>query len=612
MKMNYYQLLITYFTFFCALFQPLRSDAVHFIIKGLPLHHPQEEPLFLVGSFNAWNPSDTKYQFQRDHNGKWVVEISDHLKAFEYKITRGGWEKVESTHDGKPKANRFFIAENESDSVFIDIVGWEDLAGQTTILLDKIPISTPYQSKFFLTGDFNNWSPSDLNYQFTKNDQGFYELTLPSNIAQFQFKITRGSWSSTECLSNGKYRPNRVYSHQSKGPEELIVQIEDWEDVCKGDFWDLPRMTPFILFHFFLLTIYILLMNQKEQRMKLSLILLITGSAIVFVYAMSLFMPFKNSFSGVHLLHYLVIPSIFLVLANVQDQVFRSNQFKKYYPIIYIILFGGIIGLGIYLAKNETLLDIFLERKYGGINLFIKALFLIGCLLSWYQTKEALHGYKTETLQGNSVKLVRDAFENIQKVAFVSIVIYVMSLVIQAYHIIVVPKQFLLQDLSDQVIWYTTFSLLIFISAWIFKYQAIIKPIDQKNTYKKEEEISNNKEIEEFIDKITVLFEKEKFYTRQDLTLNHVSNVLDIPSHKLTKLIHQAYKRNFSELVNDYRVQAFTKRVLMGDAEKTTLLSIAFEVGFQSKSTFNRAFKKSKGMTPKEFMQNASIKNILE
>lgn len=612
MKMNYYQLLITYFTFVSIFFQPLKTEAVHFVIHNLPLHHPIDDPLFLVGSFNAWNPSDIKYKFKIDEQGKWVVSVSDHLKAFEYKVTRGNWEKVEATHDGKPKANRFFIAENESDSVFIDVFGWEDLAGQTTIVLQKLPDSTPYQSKLFLTGDFNDWNPADLQYQFQQKTKNEYRLTLPSTISQFQFKITRGSWSSIECLSNGKYRPNRTYQHVTKGPEKIIIKVDDWEDVFKVDFWDLPQLTQFILFHLFLLSIYIILMHQKEQSFKLTLMLLFTGFLVVLIYSTSLYMPFKNLFGGIHLVHYLAIPIIFIIIGYVQNTVFRDHSLKKNYPVLYLLLFGVIITLGLYLTKEESLLDIFLERKYAQLNLFVKFLFLGTCIISWYQSKEQLQSYAIESLQGNMVKAVKEAFEYYQKFTAVVLMLYTVSILTQAYHVVFSHQKFLLQDLSDHIIWYTTFSLLIFISAWVFKYHSLIKPIEQKSSYKKEEDISNNKEIEEFIEKVKMLFEKDKLYTKHDLTLNQVSNLLDIPSHKLTKLIHQAYKRNFSELVNDYRVQAFTKRVLMGDAEKTTLLSIAFEVGFQSKSTFNRAFKKSKGITPKEFMQKAAIKNILE
>ncbi|ANQ50612.2 helix-turn-helix domain-containing protein [Flammeovirga sp. MY04] len=609
--MNYYRL-ITYFTsilFFC---QTLQVDAVNFVIKNLPLHHPHNETLFLVGSFNAWNPSDQKYQFIKNEKAQWVVSVPDQLNAFEYKITRGDWSKVESTQDGKPKANRVFISENESDTVFIDILGWEDLAGQTTIILHEIPSSTPYESKFFLAGDFNDWDPANTNYQFNKDENGLYTFTLPSSIADFEFKVSRGSWSTIECLSNGRYRPNRVYHHTSKGPEQIIVSVDDWEDVFKGHFWELPQLTQFLLFHLFLLTIYILWMNHGHHQLKLTLMILLSGLSTVTLYWTSYYLPTKNALGSIHLFHYLMIPLVNLVIANVQDDVFRSFQPKRYLSVIVLLSVGLLASLGCYLTQEEPLLLIFHERKYPTINLLVKVFFVSTSLIGWYFSKKHLKEYNTESLQGSTVKLVRKAFEYYQKVGLVIIMAFFGALVIQGYLVFSFQNNFELQDLSDEIIWYATFTYLIFISAWVFKYHAFIKPIDQKSTYRKEEMTSTNKEIEEFIEKMTQLFERDKLYTKHDLTLNDVANLLDMPSHKLTKLIHQAYKRNFSELVNDYRVQAFTKRVLIGDAEKSTLLSIAYEVGFQSKSTFNRAFKKSTGVTPKEYMQKSAVKKILE
>ncbi|NME70389.1 helix-turn-helix domain-containing protein [Flammeovirga aprica] len=608
--MNYYQQLLTYFTFICTLSLSPSVEAVEFVIHQLPLHHPEEEPLFMVGSFNAWNPSDAKYQFHRNQKGEWVATISSSLNAFEYKITRGSWEKVEATHDGKPKANRVFISENESDTVFLDILGWEDLAGQTTILLQDLPPSTPYESKFFLTGDFNNWEPSDLNYQFHKNEKGVYALTLPSILSSFEFKITRGSWSSIECLSNGKYRPNRMYTHHSKGPEQLELVIEDWEDVHKAKVWELPSLTQFVLFHLLLLLLFFLWINHEQPLFKFSLLILSINFSVVLLFATSLCMPFKNSFSGLHLVHYLSIPLLLIGSGIIQNLTFRFSQSNK--PILLVLIICSLISFSLYFFQEETLLTIFLERKYPTINLFIKLIMVLIVVFSLNNSRKNLQAYPTDMFQSNTVKGVKEAFLLHQKSTVLLLVAYAISVVIQIYRAVVFSSQFLLQDLSDEVIWYSTFAYLIFISAWIFRYHSILKPIELKNTYKKEELPSNDKEVTAFVEQITVLFEKENFYTKQDLTLNDVSNVMNIPSHKLTKLIQQSFKKNFPELVNEYRVQAFIKRVMMGDAEKTTLLSIAYEVGFHSKSTFNRAFKKSTGMTPKEFMKKTAVKKILE
>ena len=66
-------------------------------------------------------------------------------------------------------------------------------------------------------------------------------------------------------------------------------------------------------------------------------------------------------------------------------------------------------------------------------------------------------------------------------------------------------------------------------------------------------------------------------------------------------LINHDLKTNFYEFVNKYRVEEFKYRLQREDSDKFTLLGLAYECGFNSKSTFNHTFKKFTGQTPKEY-----------
>ena len=63
---------------------------------------------------------------------------------------------------------------------------------------------------------------------------------------------------------------------------------------------------------------------------------------------------------------------------------------------------------------------------------------------------------------------------------------------------------------------------------------------------------------------------------------------------------------NFNDFINHYRIEAVKVKLREGEHQQTTLLGIAFDSGFNSKATFNRAFKKSTGTTPKNFIENLS------
>jgi AraC-like DNA-binding protein len=95
--------------------------------------------------------------------------------------------------------------------------------------------------------------------------------------------------------------------------------------------------------------------------------------------------------------------------------------------------------------------------------------------------------------------------------------------------------------------------------------------------------------------------EREKPYLDVDLTIHDISNALDIPRHYLTQVINGLLGKNFYTFINEYRIQEVKKLLVDDEFSKYTLTSIAFEAGFNSKSSFNSVFKTTTGMTPTEF-----------
>jgi AraC-like DNA-binding protein len=75
----------------------------------------------------------------------------------------------------------------------------------------------------------------------------------------------------------------------------------------------------------------------------------------------------------------------------------------------------------------------------------------------------------------------------------------------------------------------------------------------------------------------------------------------------ISKVINQGFQLNFNDFINTYRIKAVKEKLHAGEQKTQTLLGIAFDCGFNSKATFNRAFKKETGVSPKEWLSNSSI-----
>ncbi|PJZ44396.1 helix-turn-helix domain-containing protein [Leptospira brenneri] len=101
--------------------------------------------------------------------------------------------------------------------------------------------------------------------------------------------------------------------------------------------------------------------------------------------------------------------------------------------------------------------------------------------------------------------------------------------------------------------------------------------------------------------KLQDLFETEKIYREEKLSLRELSERMDLSSHQLSEFLNTEIKLSFYQYTNLYRVNE-AKEKIEKEPERS-LLAIAYDVGFGSKSTFNEAFKKETGTTPREYRE---------
>ncbi|MFN8257840.1 MAG: helix-turn-helix domain-containing protein [Bacteroidales bacterium] len=94
----------------------------------------------------------------------------------------------------------------------------------------------------------------------------------------------------------------------------------------------------------------------------------------------------------------------------------------------------------------------------------------------------------------------------------------------------------------------------------------------------------------------------EKLYIQTDLTLTTLAKRLNVPSNHLSQIINEKEGKNFYDYINTLRINAFIELISNSDNQKYTLLGLAFDCGFNSKSSFNKYFKKMTGISPSEYM----------
>ncbi|TGE10487.1 helix-turn-helix domain-containing protein [Hymenobacter fodinae] len=95
--------------------------------------------------------------------------------------------------------------------------------------------------------------------------------------------------------------------------------------------------------------------------------------------------------------------------------------------------------------------------------------------------------------------------------------------------------------------------------------------------------------------------EEEKLYLNPTLTLAELSAHTGLAPRLISFTVNQGFGQSFNDLVNGYRVEEVKRRLRTPDAHRLTLLGIALDSGFNSKTTFNRIFKQFTGYAPRDY-----------
>lgn len=108
-------------------------------------------------------------------------------------------------------------------------------------------------------------------------------------------------------------------------------------------------------------------------------------------------------------------------------------------------------------------------------------------------------------------------------------------------------------------------------------------------------------ESQRCFDRVEAYMISNKPYLDPDLTLPKLAEELDVLPHHLSQVINEIHGNNFFDFINQYRVEEVKRKIQDEDFKRFSLLGIALESGFNSKSAFNRVFKNLTGTTPSEF-----------
>lgn len=148
-----------------------------------------------------------------------------------------------------------------------------------------------------------------------------------------------------------------------------------------------------------------------------------------------------------------------------------------------------------------------------------------------------------------------------------------------------------------------------FVTFWVVRDSQMfgmktLVPEAEKRKYEKSS--LDTEQVPQLVQKVMDYMEMEKPYLNGSLTLTELADSLRLSTHHLSQLLNEQLGKNFADFVNEYRVSELKRKLQDTRLNHLKIEELAFDSGFNSKSVFNTAFKKTTGITPSQFRKQVS------
>ena len=134
--------------------------------------------------------------------------------------------------------------------------------------------------------------------------------------------------------------------------------------------------------------------------------------------------------------------------------------------------------------------------------------------------------------------------------------------------------------------------------------KAIPDNLNYKQKKKYKQVLLDTNEIKKYSKELEQIMMDYKLYLNPDLSLKDLASYLELPTNYVSQLLNQGFDKNFSEYINTFRVNEFKERILLKENKGLTIMAVAYDSGFNSKTVFNTFFKKIEGITPNTYLKN--------
>ena len=363
-------------------------------------------------------------------------------------------------------------------------------------------------------------------------------------------------------------------------------------------------------FQAFLFAIYLIVKKdgQKTSNYFIAAFIALLALNVLDYFAKIILNPFSENIAVfLQTLIYLAAPALYF---HIKTFLFPNSKFKAK-DFLHAVVF--------FVTNIVVIVLIIVEMQNGDLPQAIE--FNIGLIfyaILYIQMYAYLYLSYREIKKHKQIFFENYSNTNTKRYTYLSNLIYGVGILFLLSFINILTR-FALNLESFSFFSYIVISMVLFLFCWLI-FNGLRSPglfIDEVNAQPPVKKLVKNSalsiesgldlEVKDQIIHIKKFMEKEEPFMDASLTLHTLAKETNIPSRELSILINHHLNKHFFDFVNEYRIEKAMELLTSPDRREFTVLEILYEVGFNSKSSFNTAFKKHTGFTPTEYRRRNSL-----
>lgn len=350
-----------------------------------------------------------------------------------------------------------------------------------------------------------------------------------------------------------------------------------------------------------IISLFLLLLICTKKNLQRNDYILATWIIVACFNLTAFYFRIENIYQGYakFMIFSFTLPILYPILlyAYIKESLGNHVKIKVliYFSIPFIL--SNLIFLKTYLLPGSVV-DTILQQEGKGYEVYVRINYLL-ILLSglWFLTKSyfLIRDFKKKTPLDNGLKNNISWYYRL--IALITL-IWILA-------IFPLDERYIYGGFVFLVIWIglTGIHRLLFTNSTNTQPNFLNISDSQEETTKYKKSNLSTEQVENIQQNLRELLIKEKKYKDPELTLDSLSEFIEVHPNYLSEVINRMEGKNFSEYINELRIEEFLDQANNPNNSRFTLLSIAYDCGFNSKASFHRNFKKIKGMTPKQFIE---------